>query len=344
EIKADKINSMNSSVISRMSPLVMHNPIFTGPCENLSIDDDFVALLGQDFGNYLLSPRTNSSSCSSALIDNITPSNNMNSNNTFYTSFSLEQHKMLRQAPDSYSGFPNMINQGCMINYPADHNPSQNIQQLQVQLNLEKVSVGPDIVMAQGSSSEGDVGVKAEPTKKKGRIRGPSQSYDHIIAERKRREQLNQLFVALSALVPGLKKMDKSSVLEDAIKYLKHLKETVQDLEAKAEKHAMESVVLVKKSHITVEDEQSLTVEEKPLPEIEARWCENLVLLKVHCEMQKGVLVKLVSKIESMNMIVINTNATPFGNVTLNITIVAEMEKEFKFTLKEVVTAIRGVV
>ncbi|GER30758.1 basic helix-loop-helix (bHLH) DNA-bindingsuperfamily protein [Striga asiatica] len=198
----------------------MQNPMFTGPCENLWTDDDFVALLGQDFGNHLSSPRSNSTCCS-VLINNSIPSNNLNSNNSFYTSFSLEQQTILQQAPDSYSQFPNMINQGCVINYPADQdssdaivlnignrNPSQNIQQLQVQLNPEKGSVvGPEIVVAQGSNHEDDVGVKREPAKKKGRIRGPSQSYDHIIAERRRREQLNQLFVALSGLVPGLKKV-----------------------------------------------------------------------------------------------------------------------------------------
>lgn len=34
-----------------------------------------------------------------------------------------------------------------------------------------------------------------------------SQSQDHIIAERKRREKLSQRFIALSAIVPGLKKV-----------------------------------------------------------------------------------------------------------------------------------------
>jgi len=34
-----------------------------------------------------------------------------------------------------------------------------------------------------------------------------SQPQDHIIAERKRREKLSQRFIALSALVPGLKKV-----------------------------------------------------------------------------------------------------------------------------------------
>ena len=39
------------------------------------------------------------------------------------------------------------------------------------------------------------------------RVRPASQTYDHIVAERKRREQISQRFVALSALVPGLKKV-----------------------------------------------------------------------------------------------------------------------------------------
>lgn len=34
-----------------------------------------------------------------------------------------------------------------------------------------------------------------------------SQAQDHILAERKRREKLSQRFIALSALVPGLKKV-----------------------------------------------------------------------------------------------------------------------------------------
>lgn len=34
-----------------------------------------------------------------------------------------------------------------------------------------------------------------------------SQPQDHILAERKRREKLNQSFIALSALIPGLKKV-----------------------------------------------------------------------------------------------------------------------------------------
>ena len=48
---------------------------------------------------------------------------------------------------------------------------------------------------------------KKQKKKTSRRTRPASQTYDHIVAERKRREQISQRFVALSALVPGLKKV-----------------------------------------------------------------------------------------------------------------------------------------
>ncbi|KEH26197.1 helix loop helix DNA-binding domain protein [Medicago truncatula] len=68
---------------------------------------------------------------------------------------------------------------------------------------------------------------------------------DHIMAERKRREKLTQNFIALAALVPNLKKVDKYSVLVDTIKYLKELKKRLKVLEEQNEKTKIESLVVV---------------------------------------------------------------------------------------------------
>ncbi|KAF7055590.1 hypothetical protein CFC21_063098 [Triticum aestivum] len=51
---------------------------------------------------------------------------------------------------------------------------------------------------------------------------------DHIMAERKRREKINQRFIELSAVIPGLKKMDKGTILADATRYVKELQERVK--------------------------------------------------------------------------------------------------------------------
>ncbi|KAL0332386.1 UNVERIFIED_CONTAM: Transcription factor NAI1 [Sesamum calycinum] len=160
--------------------------------------------------------------------------------------------------------------------------------------------------------------------------------------------RLCTITIDVAVALLSIAQMDKSSVLEDAIKYLKHLQERVKKLEEQAEKKSVESVVLVRKSQIVAEDEGSSNeqggiYDEQPLPEIEARICDNRILIRVHCENHKGVLVNLLCKVESLNMAMLNTIATPFGNVALHVTIIAELEEEFNSTMKEVVTAIRSV-
>ncbi|KAJ6671062.1 SYMBIOTIC AMMONIUM TRANSPORTER [Salix viminalis] len=176
-----------------------------------------------------------------------------------------------------------------------------------------------------------------------------SQSQDHIIAERKRREKLSQRFIALSAVVPGLKKMDKASVLGDAIKYLKQLQEKVKTLEEQTRRKTMESVVIVKKSHIYVDegDGNSSSDESKgpiheTLPEIEARFCDKHVLIRIHCEKRKGVLEKTVAEIEKLHLSVINSSVLAFGTSALHVTIIAQMDIDFGMSVKDLVKNLRS--
>lgn len=55
----------------------------------------------------------------------------------------------------------------------------------------------------------------------------------HVEAERKRREKLNSRFYALRSVVPYVSKMDKASILGDAVTYINELKSKVQTLEKK---------------------------------------------------------------------------------------------------------------
>nr|WDQ29613.1 transcription factor MYC4 [Santalum album] len=59
-------------------------------------------------------------------------------------------------------------------------------------------------------------------------------SANHVLAERRRREKLNERFITLRSLVPFVTKMDKASILGDAIEYVKQLRRKIQDLEARA--------------------------------------------------------------------------------------------------------------
>ncbi|XAR52981.1 hypothetical protein NMG60_11021339 [Bertholletia excelsa] len=175
-----------------------------------------------------------------------------------------------------------------------------------------------------------------------------TSNQDHIIAERKRREKLSQRFIALSAIVPGLKKMDKASVLGDAIKYLKQLQERVKTLEEQTKKKSVESVVFVKKYELYADGDNSSSDEnfscgtfDEQLPEVEARFCDKNVLIRVHCEKQKGVLEKTVAEIEKLHLSVVNSSVMTFGSSTLDITIIAQMDSEFSMSVRDLLKNLR---
>lgn len=73
--------------------------------------------------------------------------------------------------------------------------------------------------------------------RKRGRkpANGREEPLNHVEAERQRREKLNQRFYALRAVVPNVSKMDKASLLGDAIAYINQLKSKMQTLESDKE-------------------------------------------------------------------------------------------------------------
>ncbi|RZR83822.1 hypothetical protein BHM03_00010533 [Ensete ventricosum] len=179
-----------------------------------------------------------------------------------------------------------------------------------------------------------------------------SQAQEHIIAERNRREKLNQKFIALSAVIPGLKKVSPPPAEELLItgkqekkeiemliplRYVKELQERVKALEEQNMERTVESVVLVTKAQLSADDDGGSSSDEnfdgqpwqKPFPEIEAKVSGKMVLVRIHCEIRKGVLVKILSEIEHLNLTITNTNVMPFLGSSINITVAAQARPIF---------------
>ncbi|KHN31892.1 putative inactive patatin-like protein 9 [Glycine soja] len=169
--------------------------------------------------------------------------------------------------------------------------------------------------------------IKPNPNTQPGkRGRSCSQTLDHIMAERKRRQELTQKFIALSATIPGLKKTDKSSILGEAIDYVKQLQERVTELEQR-NMRGKESMIILKKSEVCNSSEtnsEDCCRASEMLPDVEARVMENEVLIEIHCEKEDGVELKILDHLENLQLCVTASSVLPFGNSTLGITIIAQ--------------------
>ncbi|KAK9690557.1 hypothetical protein RND81_09G137500 [Saponaria officinalis] len=252
----------------------------------------------------------------------------------------------------------NNINNDNMLSFG---NLSNNKSNNNIVIPKEEVSVsfGNEMLTSQGSLDKESyiIGTLPQFTRKSCRTSPSnlghlsSSSKEHVLAERKRREKLSQRFIALSAIIPGLKKMDKASVLGDAVKYVKQMQERVKKLEVEVKKKSIESAVLVKKTRVTPneddgDNEQCLAEASSvsgggscdgPLPEIEVKISDKDVLIRVHCEKKKGVLEKLISQVMKLHLEVLNTSALAFGASSLDVTIITKMKDEFNISAKDLV-------
>ncbi|CAN8287770.1 unnamed protein product [Cochlearia groenlandica] len=184
---------------------------------------------------------------------------------------------------------------------------------------------------------------------------------EHVLAERKRRQKLTERLIALSALLPGLKKTDKATILEDAIKHLKQLQEQVKKLEKERleTKKMDQSIILVKRSQVCVDDHhesssfsstsspissslEEVSILKQTMPMIEARVSDKDLLIRVHCDnKKKGCMIKILTSLEMFCLDIVNSFTLPFGDSTLVITILSKMNNNFSGPVEEVLNNIR---
>ncbi|CAH8310767.1 unnamed protein product [Eruca vesicaria subsp. sativa] len=283
-------------------------------------------------------------------------------------------HQSTKLSSGSESGFsliPDRPTKHMKVNSKSSSSPSSSSSSCGSLTAAQVISFGsqdPKMSVVETSFSfsnqanmNQNVGSKRKECGNSGGKREPHLMKEHVLAERKRRQKLNERLIALSALLPGLKKADKASVLEDAIKHLKKLQERVKKLEEErgGTKKMDQSVILVKRSQVYVDDDSSshsstcsaasppassldeVSILKQTMPMIEARVSDRDLLIRIHCEKNKRCLIKILSSLEKFHLEVVNSFTLPFGSSTLVITILSKMDNKFSRPIEDVVKNIR---
>ncbi|KAF3336138.1 hypothetical protein FCM35_KLT20645 [Carex littledalei] len=205
---------------------------------------------------------------------------------------------------------------------------------------------------------------EGRPVRGKGGKRHHSKN---LVAERKRRKKLNDRLYMLRSLVPKITKMDRASILGDAIDYINQLQKEVKELQDELEEASPDedaargsddnsncqgdqmpknnmylngedapncgndttkhSTEPTKKSRDQLSSNEEGGLEMEP--QVEVRQVEgNEFFMQVLCERKRGGFVRLTEAMAALGLEVTNANVTTYKTLVLHVFRVTKRDNE----------------
>ncbi|XP_030551648.2 transcription factor EGL1-like [Rhodamnia argentea] len=156
---------------------------------------------------------------------------------------------------------------------------------------------------------------------------------NHAVSERKRKEKINDRLCILKSMVPSVSKVDKLSILDDTIVYLRELQRRVEELEscgismeveAKSRRKPHDMVERTSDNcgtHVTgsgkkpfvnkrkASDIDSMELEtnsvvqtDVPADNLTVKINDRIVLIEMRCSWREGVLLEIINEVNNLHL------------------------------------------
>ncbi|XP_009770264.1 transcription factor MTB2-like [Nicotiana tabacum] len=174
--------------------------------------------------------------------------------------------------------------------------------------------------------------------RKRGRkpANGREEPLNHVEAERQRREKLNQRFYALRAVVPNISKMDKASLLGDAIAHITELQKKLRDMESERERLGSTS----RDANASASDCPNSETQNR-VPDINIEAANDEVVVRVRCALETHPVSRVIEAFKEARVNVVESKLAA-GNDTVYHTFVVESSGSEQLTKEKLMAAFSG--
>ncbi|GAU13666.1 hypothetical protein TSUD_347700 [Trifolium subterraneum] len=206
---------------------------------------------------------------------------------------------------------PDGVRKDFRLNNNSNYQPQRQVQmQMEIDFsgaNLRANSVRPVIGEPElAADVEADQPSDGRRPRKRGRkpANGRDEPLNHVEAERQRREKLNQRFYALRAVVPNISKMDKASLLGDAIAYINELQAKLNVMESERETFGSSTSKDGSASSRSENLPQNIRV---PPPDVDIQASQDEVIVKVSCSLDTHPVLKVMETFKEAQISVVDS-------------------------------------